>query len=665
MNPKTQSVCKYREAIEAAMKTANGRWSEWGGRAESVAEILENVLNEPVAEPASTGEQPPLTSLDEFAKKGTDSQRECCRKRLAELRREVERIESMFPELSARPSEPSAPQQRVKDFDWQCDNCGFRDDPTIPGKPTICPKCGWNKWTAVSATPNPPSAPKTSAEQQFTVSYEFLYKIWQAVGSVPQGVNQICSGVYEVNRDAFTALENLFNAAAQPVSASAPSPTPSVSTPQLPPVMVGEGTDREDVHPAWRAWRKGLPKSVLLRPGETENELTQAYDAIVKAKATDTPSVSTEPAKQSMESQLSWLYSNFCDRHKEIARMSSGPCAMCTGQTLAALFLKHGEILWTAVSKLESQICRNPNLPPVYREIMSGACEALREIDKTASDVVAVDVGLEAPVISRAAPADRPCEADSPTSLSSNWVHQLAHELAIYARETLGKPRVVKPENDYIPDEIEIILRKHLAAPSVAGTQPTHVCDLITAARLDQLKGLLEHSWDCAKCEERPCFICLDCEKTFCEPHGIKAELCAAQGTPQAEEIARKIMDEVRRRADNELDNMGAAEYEAILRPYFPPAGQNDKEILQVNDQRDHWEEVIGNLAVLAGCEEEWSNLHEHGDCIAEEIHRLRAGSNYIADDEIYPTRIEFANGRIVTIKSEDSRVFLGIEGVK
>jgi len=49
-----------------------------------------------------------------------------------------------------------------------------------------------------------------------------------------------------------------------------------------PPVMVGKGTDREDVHPAWRARRAGQPKSVLLRPGETENELTSAYDAIAE-----------------------------------------------------------------------------------------------------------------------------------------------------------------------------------------------------------------------------------------------------------------------------------------------------------------------------------------------------------------------------------------------
>lgn len=40
-------------------------------------------------------------------------------------------------------------RERVKSFDWQCENCQYRDDPSICGKPTICPKCGWNKWMEV------------------------------------------------------------------------------------------------------------------------------------------------------------------------------------------------------------------------------------------------------------------------------------------------------------------------------------------------------------------------------------------------------------------------------------------------------------------------------------------------------------------------------------
>lgn len=32
--------------------------------------------------------------------------------------------------------------------------------------------------------------------------------------------------------------------------------------------------------------------------------------------------------------------------------------------------------------------------------------------------------------------------------------------------------------------------------------------------------------------------------------------------------------------------------------------------------ERDRWEEILSDLAAEAGCKEEWSNLHAHGDCI-------------------------------------------------
>ena len=71
--------------------------------------------------------------------------------------------------------------------------------------------------------PNPPESQSRSGQAEhrsvraekinlyYTVSYEFLHKIWQATGSVPQGVNLLCAGVYEENRDAFAALDELFN----------------------------------------------------------------------------------------------------------------------------------------------------------------------------------------------------------------------------------------------------------------------------------------------------------------------------------------------------------------------------------------------------------------------------------------------------------------------
>lgn len=93
----------------------------------------------------------------------------------------------------------------------------------------------------------------------------------------------------------------------------------------------------------------------------------------------------------------------------------------------------------------------------------------------------------------------------------------------------------------------------------------------------------------------------------------------------------------------------------AAIAAHLPPMSASlDSAMLAVIDERDKWEEKLGDLAVLAGCEEEWSNLHEHGDCIAEEIHRLRSGSNYVANDVVFPTEITFTNGRIVRISFDE-----------
>jgi len=81
---------------------------------------------------------------------------------------------------------------------------------------------------------------------------------------------------------------------------------------------------------------------------------------------------------------LMFGYAHYRSRGCVGASEPSAPLDKAQGDTLTELCLKHAETLWTAVSKLESQICRNPDLPPVYREIMSEAFEALREIDKVA-----------------------------------------------------------------------------------------------------------------------------------------------------------------------------------------------------------------------------------------------------------------------------------------
>ncbi len=55
----------------------------------------------------------------------------------------------------------------------------------------------------------------------------------------------------------------------------------------------------------------------------------------------------------------------------------------------------------------------------------------------------------------------------------------------------------------------------------------------------------------------------------------------------------------------------------ADLRQFYD---QMEADCLEVIDERDHWEEVIGQLAADAGCPREWSSLHEHGECIKEKI---------------------------------------------
>lgn len=55
----------------------------------------------------------------------------------------------------------------------------------------------------------------------YNVSYEFLHQLWQAVGGVPQGVNAIQQGCYEKCRDAYIAINRIFN---QKINETTPAP---------------------------------------------------------------------------------------------------------------------------------------------------------------------------------------------------------------------------------------------------------------------------------------------------------------------------------------------------------------------------------------------------------------------------------------------------------
>ncbi len=50
-----------------------------------------------------------------------------------------------------------------------------------------------------------------------------------------------------------------------------------------------------------------------------------------------------------------------------------------------------------------------------------------------------------------------------------------------------------------------------------------------------------------------------------------------------------------------------------------------DKALDKALGQRDAWEEFVGNTAAALGCELEWSNLHDHRNCIDESIGALCA----------------------------------------
>ncbi len=193
------------------------------------------------------------------------------------------------------PAQPVENSSRCKDFDWQCENCEFRDDPSIPGKPTICPKCGANRWKAVEPISSGASTGEQPEEFDMHITPRSVTRVARpSEPSAPKVEPENCS-VCGRHKDYGHA----------PTCSTRPTQaTEAASAPELPPVTVGKGTDREDVHPAWRAWRKGLPKSVLLRPGETENELTQAYDAIVKVKSAAAPSVAgTQPTREELQQQ--------------------------------------------------------------------------------------------------------------------------------------------------------------------------------------------------------------------------------------------------------------------------------------------------------------------------------------------------------------------------
>lgn len=104
---------------------------------------------------------------------------------------------------------------------------------------------------------------------------------------------------------------------------------------------------------------------------------------------------------------------------------------------------------------------------------------------------------------------------------------------------------------------------------------------------------------------------------------------------------------------DASLQMCGICHQPVICCPHVPDP---EAAHLQTIDERDHFEDVITNCAIAAGCTEEWSSNHEHGDCIINELHRLRpcgetawVSAAEFADKYGYDlTRLSHLSGRIL-----------------
>lgn len=55
---------------------------------------------------------------------------------------------------------------------------------------------------------------------------------------------------------------------------------------------------------------------------------------------------------------------------------------------------------------------------------------------------------------------------------------------------------------------------------------------------------------------------------------------------------------------------------------------KEDREHLETIKERDQFEDTISEAARALGCEEEWSNVHDHAECVVELAKELRAEVN-------------------------------------
>ena len=69
-----------------------------------------------------------------------------------------------------------------------------------------------------------------------------------------------------------------------------------------------------------------------------------------------------------------------------------------------------------------------------------------------------------------------------------------------------------------------------------------------------------------------------------------------------------------------EKEEEKSADLECQVEALKKQLAQEDHDHEQTVGERDHWEEVLTDLAEAAGCEQEWTSAHEHGDCIKDRL---------------------------------------------
>jgi chaperonin cofactor prefoldin len=119
-----------------------------------------------------------------------------------------------------------------------------------------------------------------------------------------------------------------------------------------------------------------------------------------------------------------------------------------------------------------------------------------------------------------------------------------------------------------------------------------------------------------------------DCE--FNDHHRCIVHLSESTNTRPVARLCSEAVKPLE--AQGEIDSERIRGLQANLKDALHQVSELQRKLADEEDatfkviaERDHWEEVLGRLAHAAGCQEEGSNLHEHGECIGERIRALQS----------------------------------------